>query len=456
MKYISILLFALLILSGCASKRYVKKALKYENTGLYTDAAEQYYNSLVANAKNIDAKLGLQRTGQLVLDDKIDHFKAQYQNGTPKEAVYAYRSAESYFMKLKAVGVNLILSEEQKTYYKEVEDIYLNKLYQDASKALSLEEFVSSEKLFSEILSINKSYKDAQSKWVTAKYEPEYRKGNSLMQSQMYRSAYGVFNQIIAQVGTYKDCHELRSGALKLAKVTISISPFKASYSAYKPQAEQIELKVANGINAIKSPFYEVVTNKSFESDPFKKAYEYDRTKGFTNRVSSKATLTGVVQKYAKYNGRLGKTEKHAYLKRTEEYVDEETKVKKTRTVYDKVKYYEYRLERKVMLSMKFSMNRTDKNELVISDVFNEEEVDKLYYAEFEGDYKQLVPGTWKYMSKESDGDRVYDNSAAIENLRKMFKARKTAKSLTELENILLDSCTKSIVVQIENYKPEN
>ncbi len=72
-KVIAFLLLAI-VLSGCASKRFVKKGLEMENAGLYSDAANMYYNSLLKNINNVDAKLGLQRTGQLVLDDYIDEF----------------------------------------------------------------------------------------------------------------------------------------------------------------------------------------------------------------------------------------------------------------------------------------------------------------------------------------------------------------------------------------------
>jgi len=456
MKYISIILIALLFL-GCASKRYVKKALKYENSGLYADAANQYYNSLVANAKNIDAKLGLKRTAQLVLDDKIENFKSQYKNSTPKDAVYAYRSAEAYNLKMKKVGINLLFSEKEKSYYKEVEDVYLNKLYQDASKALGLEEFVSAEKLFSEIILINKSYKDAQSQWLISKYEPMYRNGVSLVNTKMYRSAYVVFNKIITDVGTYKDSHDLRSSSLKLAKVIISISPFKVKSWSYESKAKQIEVKVVNGINNMESPFYEVVSQTSLENDPFAKAFEYDRTKGVANKgYQGNAMLNGVVLKYVANKGSLSKAEKRAYVKRTEEYINKQTKVKETRTVYDKVRYYEYRLERKVFLSLQYSMNRTDKNELAISDVFNDEVVAELYYAKFDGDFNNLIPGYWKYMNKDSDEDRIYNNSTAIGKLRSVFKRKRTTKSLTELENNLMDKCVNDIVFHIGNYKPEN
>ena len=462
MKNIILLIALTLILGGCASKRYVKKASLLENSGLYADAAENYFNSLERNINNIDAKLGLQRTGQLVLDDKIEQFKSQYQSGNDKEAVYAFRGAESYLKKLQGVGIKLIFPEEQKAYYGEVKDSYLNKLYGEAVKALSLEEFAAAEKQFDEILKINASYKDAKGKWTIAKYEPLYRQGNEQMQNKMYRSAYFTFSSIVKGAKTYENSVELMNKSLDEAKVTIYVSSVNTNYSSYKSMANQLSNKVVRGINGIKSPLYEVVgSGKATQSstNAFSMAYEYDRTKGVANskaRPISKAVFESDLQKYIKNEGTLLKTEKHGYLKREVEYTDEETKLKKTKTVYDKVKYYEFTLTRKVGLTVGYSMKRTDRDELPIYDSFNKEEVDQLHYAQFEGDYKMLVPGTWKYMSKKSDSDKVFDDTNSVNRLRALFKANKTARSISEMENILMDDCVSAMVKQIETYQPEN
>ncbi len=462
MKQVFLLISLILILGGCASKRYVKKALELENSGLYSDAANNYYNSLTKNINNIDAKLGLQRTGQLVLEDYIEKFKSQYQNGTPKDAVYAFINADNYNNKLKKVGINLIFPEEQRSYYQEVEDTYLNTLYQEASKALDVEEFASSERMFAEILSLNNNYKDAKSKWIIAKYEPVYREGKEMMGSQMYRSAYFVFKNIIDKVKVYENSIDLMNQSLDSAKITIAISSIKANYTSYQTLADQLKSKLINGINEIESPLYEVVTGsvKNFESDPFiKKAYEYDRTKKPVKSgvvLNSKAIIEGAVQNFKVYNGKLIKREKRGYLKRTETYVDKETQEKKTRTIYDKVKYYEYQMERKVLLTFQYAMKRTDRNEIAISDVFNQEESDGVHYIQFDGDYKKLVPGYWKYMSKDSSEDYINDKEESVNALRKLYSSKKTAKSIHDLQQDLMNKCIGAIVAQIENYKPEN
>ncbi|WP_075591197.1 hypothetical protein [Labilibacter marinus] len=462
MKNFILLISLVLLMAGCASKRFVKKATELENSGLYLDAANNYYNSLQKNINNIDAKLGLQRTGQLVLDDKIDDFKTKYQSGIAKDAVYSFRDAEAYIKKLKGVGIQLLFPEEQRSYYNEMEDNYLTKLYGEAVKALNLEQFTTSEKQFSEILSINNNYKDAKSKWKIAKYEPIYRSGNEMMENQMYRSAYFTFKGIVDQVQIYENSLDLMNTSLDKAKVTMYVSAVNTNYSGYRTTAAQLNSKVINGINGIKSPLYEVVgtgtaTQKS--SNVFGKAFQYDRTKGVANaeaRPKSKAVFESMLHKYSKSAGNLQKTEKRGFIKRTIEYKDKETGLMKTKVVYDKVRYYEYKLTRRVYLSLAYSLKRTDRDELAISDSYNNEEVERLSYAKFDGDYKKVIPGYWKYSSKDSDEDEVYDSASSISALKEKFEANKTPRSLTDMENDLMSDCVSQITKQIQNYKPEN
>lgn len=467
-KHIILFLSILLIFTGCASKRYLKKGLELENSGLYSDAANQYYHSLQKNINNIDAKIGLQRTGQLVLDDYIEKFRNQYQNGTPKDAVYAFVSAENYYNKINKIGLNLIFPEEQRSYYKEVEDLYLNSLYSEAMKALELEEFASSEKVFAEILALNANYKDAKSKWVVAKYEPVYREGKQQMETEMYRSAYFTFKGIIDKVKVYEDALELMNRSLNEAKVTIAVTDFDFAYTSYKNIAGTLKSKLVNGINGMNSPLYEVASLSSIETNPFEnsvssavqsRAMEHDRNADLVQNYESskaKAILSGKIQSYKVYNGKLNRTEKRGYLKRTVNYVDEETGEEKKKTVYDKVKYFEYEMTRYVSVSMEYVMKRNDRDEIPISNVFSHKEEDKLHYVVYDGDYKKLVPGYWKYSTKDNSEDYINKESSAASNLHELAKNKRTAKSTTELQSTLVDKCIKTIVSEIKNYQPEN
>jgi len=461
MKKLIPILIGTLLLSACASKRNYNKAQKFDDAGLYSDAAALYYKSLKANKNNIDAKLGLQRTGQLVLEDKVDAFQAQYNNGTAKDAVYAYREAESYYNQLSALGVKLILSEEQKEYYLEVKDKYLDILYQQATKALNLEEFPNAESLFSEILSIDKNFKDAQSQWITAKYEPVYRHGSQLMETSMYRSAYTDFNVINQATKGYKNSLELQSACLNNAKVTIAMLPFSYKYRNYRNYTAPMKERVMATLSKIQSPFYQVISDEAIKTVPnwsrtrdMSMALKYAKQQG--EYFEAKSVFSARIDKYVKSQGHLNKTEKHGYLRQTIEVTNKDTGLKETKVVYEKVRYYEYVQENSLTISLSYGLDRVDKDEKAFADNFFGEEKDKVHYATFEGDYQQLVAGTWKYIDKESAEDQVYDSSESNKRLHALFNNEKEIVSIAKLEEKLLKQCTEHIAINVTNYQPEN
>ncbi|MBK3517994.1 hypothetical protein [Carboxylicivirga marina] len=455
------ILIGLFLLSACASKRNYNKAQKFDNAGLYADAAALYYKSLKANKNNIDAKLGLQRTGQLVLEDKVDAFQKQYNNGTAKDAVYAYREAESYYNQLSVLGVKLILSEEQKEYYLEVKDKYLDILYQQGMKALTLEEFPSAEAQFNEIISIDKNFKDVQTQWLTARYEPVYRHGNRLMQTESFRSAYNDFNVINTATKGYKESIELQSQCLDEAKVTIAILPFTYKYRNYRNYTSVMKDRVVNELSQIKSPFYQLISDEAITSIP-----NWSKTKDLSAAIKiakqegpyfeAKTIFTARIDKYTRKQGQIYKKEKKGYIKQTIEVTNPETKLKEQKVKYTKVRYYEYEQENSIEIALSYGLDRIDKDELAFTDNFQGSKKDKIHYATFDGSYKQLIAGTWKYIDKESSEDQVYDTEASSKQLHALFKNDKEIQSLSSLENNLLKECAQHVAKNVTEYKPEN
>ncbi|WP_439184356.1 hypothetical protein [Carboxylicivirga taeanensis] len=461
MKQLLPILIITFLMAGCASKRNYNKAQKFDEAGLYTDAASLYFKSLSANKNNIDAKLGLQRTGQLVLEDKIDAFKSKYNNGSAKDAVYAYREAENYFKQLASLGVKLILPEEQKEYYQEVKDRYLDILYQQSMKALSLDEFVTAEAQLKEIISIDKNFKDAQSQWVIAKYEPVYRHGNQLMLSQQYRSAYDRFSTINKATKGYKNSIELQTQCLDEATVTIAVLPFGYKYRGSRNYTTMMKERVVSELSQLKSPFYKIISDEAINSVPGwtqtkdqAMALKYARHQG--DNFEAKAILAARIDNYQKMAGKLNKNEKRGYLKQTVEVINPQTKVKEQKVKYTKVRYYEFEQENTVSISLNYELNRVDRDELAFADNFYGSKKDHIHYARFDGDYKKLVAGTWKYIDKESAEDKVYDSEASNSRLHELFTNKKDIQSITTLENQVLKECMEHVANSMVKYQPEN
>lgn len=455
------IVFLVLLISGCASKRFYKKAEKFDQAGLYTDAAALYYQSALRNSNNIDAKLGLQRTGQMVLDDKILVFKNHYNNGMADEAVHAYLAAEKYHKKVFNIGIKLIFPEEEKAYYNEVKDEFLNNKYQEATKALGLEKFSTAERLYTDILEVDDSYKDSKSKWIIAKYEPIFRKGNEQFNIRLFRSAYYSFDKIIRGVGVYKNSMALKSNALDSAMLTIVCSTVGFSESQYGVVANQLKAKAIDRIHTINSPFYKLVSESTIVSIPNWTLLKgpsdaFQQAKKYKSEFEAKAVLGITLNQLTLHTGKMKKVTKRAYLKQAKTVINETTKEKETSITYKKVEYVEYSKENRASLKASFELSRIDKDELAFSSTFNKEAVDNVHYATFDGNYKNLVPGYWEFKSKNSPKDKRDSSKSNKSKLHALFRQSKEVKHVNKLQENLLNACSYKIVNQIKNYKPEN
>ncbi len=456
--HISIILLIFSITS-CASKRYAKQARKLDEAGLFREAAEKYYKSLVSNDKNIDALTGLQRSGQLVLQEKLDLFKTYYQNSSIKEAVYAFIDADSYYQKINSAGVKLIFQQDFTVYYKEVKEKYLSKRYAEGLQALDVEEFVPAESILKEIIYIDPNYKDSKTQWITAHYEPIYRKSNEFMQNNLNRKAYYSFNEITMGVGTYKDAVNLRLNTLNLATITIAIAPIYYPYAAYNTLAQTLKSKISNEINAIKSPFYQLITDDliTMLPDDGKKslpAFILPYIKSSQNSFKAKTVLVGRISRFSEEAGKPQTVEKKGFLKYTEEYTTE-TGEKKARTIYDKVVYNEYAQSNRILLIFDYSLIDVKTGVLIVSDAITISRDDQLHYATYDGDIKKLVPGYWKAKDKESSEDVISDNQDKLNELKNLLNSKKDLKTTLVLANEAIQDISVKVATSIENYNPE-
>ena len=458
--YIYLITITLILsLSGCASKKYANKAKKFDEAGLYRDAAQMYFQSVAANGNNIEAKLGLQRTGQLLLMEKIESFKTHYNNRADKEAVYAYIDAEKYFLQVQRVGVKLNFPPENSVYYNESKERYLGIQYNEALKALDMEEFQTAENLLSEITSIDPSFKDAKTHWITAHYEPIYRKGISFLDNRLFRSAYYSFNEIVTGVGTYKDAITLKSEALHNATITIAVAPFSYQYTLQSGVAQSLRSKTISELNAIKSPFYKVATDDVIAALPAdgKKslpALIIPYLSTFRQSIQAKTVLIGHISKFIDRPGSLKKTEKQGYLKRDEETTDDNG-LKKTITIYEKVTYQQYSQINEVTIVMEFSLIDVRTGNIVATDLITVPFKDEINYASYAGDSKKLIPGYWKYADKKAPEDNIQDNNESITQLRNLLAAKKEIRSTTTLTAEAVAMAARQIANAIENYNPE-
>ncbi len=441
-----VLLLILFVGFSCSYKRYAKKAVKFEEQGMYQKAADWFYQSVLEKRDYMEAQMGLKRTGQYVIDDLYQNFMLAYNQGNDKQAVYQYLEAVDYEQKLLAVDVKLSIPPYYEEYYNEIKNEYLNKQYSEAVKRLNDEDFSTAETIFREIKSIDVSYKDVNDKLDIAIYEPKYRHAIEQMGNKKYRSAYYLFGEILNGYGNYKESADLQIECKEKSTLKIAIQDIE-NQSNKAELSHQIKSKIITELNNANHPFFKVI---EMPEKPTSR-----RNQEFTNKsIQPDAIIKGVIYKYTNNAGRLQNKEKHGYLETTKQYQNPDGTTY-TATDYEKVKYNEYEQQRSVNIQFEVSMVDTRTNEVLMMRNFNLIHKDHIHYAEFKGNHQALIPGYWKNKNSISNEDIIKNNHIDRKKLYQLLNARQEIKDFNTLSTEIVNEISNQTVNNIIKYNPE-
>lgn len=441
-KYISISLVFLLavLIGGCVSQRLTKQAAKFEQQGMYKDAANLYYEAVVKKNTNVDAKIGLKRTGQRVLDDLLADFNKAYNNSEQKKGVHLYLEAQSYYKKLDKVGTDLVFPGYYEEYYNDMKDDYLEKTYTDAMNALNNEQFQKAEETFEKLLKIDPNYRDAKKQYKIAVYEPVYRQGLSQMANNKYRSAYYSFSKIISEYGEYKDASDLKNESREEALIRIGVMDV-IDHSGAGNASAIIKNEIVNRLNQANNPFIEIM--------------DYKPNAGYQNSgPQPDAILKLKLLSFNYSKGSLKRDIKHGYIKQVKKTKDATTGEIKKVTTYKKVKYDEYSMSRSLKSSLSYQLLNARDNEILVSGTCNENVTDRIHYASYEGNTKNLVPGYWKSKVFKSKEDYV-GNFQERRQLQSLLNGRKKIKTFEALSKDIINDISSNVAHKIDRYNPE-
>lgn len=448
---ISFAFLATLSLFSCASQRYTKKAAKFEAAGLHEDAADYYYEAVKKKPGNIDAKLGLRKTGQQTLDKKLKAVKDAYQQSDFEDVVYYYIAAKKYDDKIDRAGVDLTFPEIYRAYYDEAKQDFLTTLYNEGLNKLNREEFKDAQQVFQEIIDIEPNYKDAAEKYTIAKTEPVYREANTYYENEMYRSAYYAYDKIIRETGNYKQALPLKNDAREKGTISLLVSEFDFAHQSYLQTAKIITSGIKSRLNEIDNPFIKIIDEAAVHDRIYKNG-KIDRQAAKLMGINS--ILSGKVIYIQKTSGRLQKETKKGYLENYRTTVNSEGKTVKTPD-FKKTEYTQYKQANSAQLQMDFSLVSTENSEVIISDLFKLNKTDEVNYARFEGNKDKLVPGYWKSKSYQSKADVIKDNYSDKKALKKLLSADRTPKTVSAIIGELTDESVRKTVNKIDNFNPE-
>lgn len=455
-----IFLFTLLFaLSSCDNpKSLTKKGDKFVEKNLYKDATIQYMKALNKKSDFIAAKEGLRESGQKQVNIYLDDFFKSKNFGEKRAAIYHYRNANELKNKISAYSINIDIPTTYTNDYNSLVDSYVNTIYAEAMGLLENENFSESEKLLKEVALLKPNFKDVNDLKNVATYEPIYRQANEYLELEKFRSAYYEYEKIPK---SYQETAQRQALALEAGLFTIAIVEFQNA-TRQKGGESAISALVTDQMMKLNNPFIKLVDRKYTQS------FIDEQVMGLSGQVAAntnaqageligaKAILTGKLVSFSKQNKPITRFEQKGWAERKVRKYNEETEKHFYETVYDKIKYQEYKGSVNVQVGFQFQLISTESGEILLTKLINLNRKDEVHFAESNVNHNKIIPGTWRWQTKESPNDIIENSYTQKRALRKLFKNKKNLLSVNELANAIYNEVANEVSQMVNNYNPEN
>lgn len=428
-------LFVLLTLfsaMGCAtSKSFSKKGQKLETAGLMEEAASMYYTALQKNRGNIDAKIGLKSTGQVVLNNLLQEFVQMKSFDKKKEAIAAWKNAMNYNGRVRSLGVTLNVPEFYLEDFEEVKETYTIELYDEGLALMDEGKYKEAESKFNEIGQIDPDHAEAGDLAAIAFAEPLYKEAKTALQDQKYRKAYDKLDRVNKRLPGYKDAAILQREALDAGLFTVALLPFDnaSNRSGLESGMAAYALEALTSVN---DPFLKIVDRQNMElileeqKLGLSGVINQETAANVGEILGAQAVMTGTVISYDAHNGNTNKSTKEAYKQYRQKLYNKEEQKYYYQTRYEKVNYFEYTKENKVNVSIQYKITSLSTGEVLLSRILDKQVSDVAHWGEYSGDLSELYPAR---------GNNVSLSSAARSSLMAVMNGNRTPRGTGELTN---------------------
>lgn len=439
--------FAAFLAASCTgSKSLAKKGAKLDESGLYAEAADMYLQSLMRNNRNVDAKIGLKKTGQLLLNDKLGNFFKAFGVGDSKEeAVNAYLAAKGYAERVGMYGVVLEIPDNYTKDFNEVKGQYLAEQYARGQELMAAKDYKGAEAVFAKITALEPSFKDSGKLQDVAYLEPLYASGKDALAQGRFRQAYEDLNKVTVKDAGYKDASALKNEAVEKGRYAIAVLPFAGTN---KDQAARVQALATTSLTEISDPFIKVVDRDNIERILAEQRLGLSGVVDEATAVQAgklmgaHAVLMGTLIDYREEAGSLKRSTKEgfqAYQLKVPDPMNPGHMMLVTR--YKPARYTEYYQENKVSCSFSYKLVSLETGEVLLSKVVDRSVDDHAWYASFDGDRNALFPAL---------NGQVDPNRNAYHQLQERLTASHDVKSVATLGNDALRQATQGMSGEVQ------
>ncbi len=334
--------------------------------------------------------------------------------------------------------------------YKDVKSLMqqaLNERYKEGTLLLIDENFDAAATALGDVYRINPGFLDVRSQYFEARNEPIYRRSNQNLSSGKCRTAYFGFEDIINDAGDYKDSRTLKDQALACAQYPVAVQ--MGNMPNHSNDAAEFENLLIDNLLRLNDPFLKVhklsALNSRYGKSFFGSSVSLDRAqlKELRDRNKIEAVLVLNFSEYNKIDGKVEKFTKTGFERQTVKLTSGETKV------YDKkVTYTEYKKINVSSITLTYQLISTLTGEVLLSQKLSGNESDKMHYADYNGERKNLYPSSLRNDTYSID-ERNYSS------LQSLLKSEARIVPVDKLRDQLFSDISGDIAKSVKNFNPE-
>lgn len=452
------LVITVLLIGSCSgSKRYYKYGKKLENAGLIAEAVNNYMEALRRNPSNIDAQIALSNAGKKYLEQILAEFYVAHTAGDHERAVKRYQGALRLDRDMKNLGVNSTISDHYRQMYLQSERMYIQRVVERAEDLLAEEKFEEAEAELNKLSELSIRSEELNNLKSLAKAEPRYRSAMRAYNEGKFRTAYYGFKEVESLRPGYKDAKRMMDLSLEKALFVIAIMPVETSVNT-NGYDQQIVNAIVNQILKSNNPFVKVVDRRRTETlirERNLTLLNAMRTSRETGELlGANALLFCKITDWRTNEGPLQREVRPGYLGREIKTRNQEG-VEVVTVEYSKVQYTVFSRENEVRCSFSYQLVSAETGEVLVSDVIETRQSDRVEYAVFQGDTRLLYPGTWQSINRPHPSDRIDTHPRAKRELDQLLRARQTLADLATLQERLLQNISSRVANNLLAFNPE-
>ncbi|MES2689892.1 MAG: hypothetical protein V4658_05780, partial [Bacteroidota bacterium] len=376
----------------------MKQANVQSNAGMYEDAANLYYNILLADNKDKEARAGLQLNGQKVLAAKFAKFSKQVIEGRIEEALATYHYAQGYLQNSAKVGVVLDWPHEYDEVYQDIRQEYTQSQYDVAIELIKNRKYEQAEKVFERIAIYDTTYKNVSVLRLNTVLEPLYNIGLQQYKAGQFKEAYYSFNKVTQIDDQYKDAVKLRNQSQQQATLLVGVLPVYYYPAAKEFQGNYYDIsnKVADALSKQQGAYVRIANTTALYKDLINRGFiNINSTQkaieaGKNNNLAYVLLIEMDSFGYKKSKPQV--YEREAYEAVTENILNPYTQTYSSISKFKKATYTDKSEGQQLLIKVKYQLIHVGSATVIYSDTISLVKNDELHAATFNGNPANLYP----------------------------------------------------------------